>query len=200
MNRSPGIAGILSVVFPGLGHFYAGATPRGFALAGGFLAFLQGAVNHATATAIAAPALFLVWLFGIVDAIRVTEETIRARAAGEEPDVGLDRRWAIGLVVAGGIAVLSLVEQFTWLIHLWPLLLIWSGVQMLRGQPIVPDGAAFARLVNRPPEPEDPAPPPSPPLAPAPPPAAPEPDDDIEVEPDGADPGDEPPVEGARTS
>lgn len=184
MNRSPGVAGVLSVVFPGLGHFYAGATARAFALAGGFLALIQATVNHAAA--IAAPALLLVWLFGIVDAIRLTETTVRARAAGEEPDVGLDRRWAIGLVVAGAIAVLSLVEEFAWVIRLWPVLLIWVGVQMLRGQPIVPDGAAFARLVNRPAEPESPAAPPPPPPAP--------PAGDIETDATGLQP------EGGRAS
>lgn len=185
MNRSPGIAGILSVVFPGLGHFYAGATARGFALAGGFLAFLQGAVHHATN--IAAPALLLVWLFGIVDAIRVTEASVRARAAGEEPDIGFDRRWALGLVFAGTVGVLSLVEEFAWVIHLWPLALVWAGVQMLRGQPIVPDGSAFAGLVNRRPAQEAPPPPPAP-------------DEDIEIEADGADPDRGSTAEGERTS
>ena len=190
MNRSPGIAGILSVVFPGLGHLYAGATARGLALAGGFLAFLQGAVNHATA--IAAPALFLVWLFGILDATRVTEMMIRSRAEGRDPEIGLDHRWAMGLVFAGAVAVLSLVEQFAWVIHLWPLLLVWVGVQMLRGQPIVPDRAAFARLVNRPSEAAPDAPPPSPP----PPPAA---NDDIEIESPAGGAGASP-AEGEKTS
>lgn len=181
MNRSPVIAGVLSVVVPGLGHLYAGATSRGLALGAGFVALVQAATAHATGFAV--PALLLVWLFGIMDAVRVTEEIVRARAAGREPAVGLDRRWAAGLVAVGVVAVISLVEELAWALRLWPLVLVWIGVRLLQGRWVIPDGS-IGELVNsvksrnRPPDPPtdqktapDPPPaapgPPDPPTAPA---------------------------------
>ncbi len=147
MNRSPVIAGVLSVVLPGLGHLYAGASSRGVALAAAFFAFIQAATNYAGG--LAAPALPLLWVFGIVDAVRVTEEMVRARAAGRTPAVGLDDRWAAGLILAGVVATLSLFEDLAWILRLWPLLLVWAGWRMLRGEPIAPDLSGLRNLGRR---------------------------------------------------
>ncbi len=132
MNRSPGVAGVLSVVLPGLGHLYAGATARGLALAAAFVAVLQ---DELVAAAIA------VWIFGIVNAIRTTEELLRAHAEGRPAAISLDRNWAVGLIAAGVIATLAMVSELEWLLRLWPLILVWIGFQLFRGRPLIPGGS-----------------------------------------------------------
>ena len=136
MNRSPALAGVLSVLFPGLGHFYAAAPGRALALAAAFVALFQAA--NRTDAGLFVLGLLVVWLFGIVDAVRVTEETIRARAQGRAKRVGLDRRWAVGLVIVGVFATLPLIPGVSWAVRLWPIVLVWIGIQLLRGRPIVP--------------------------------------------------------------
>ncbi len=164
MKRSPGLAGVLSVVMPGLGHLYAGATARGFALAAVFFALLQATVREPGILIAGIP---VVWLFGIVDAIRVAEETVLADAAGRAPKFGLDRRWALGLVAAGVLATLALIPGIFWVLRLWPLALVWVGVQFLRGRPILPElpkslrGVPGAPTRPDPPAPDAPAPGPS---------------------------------------
>ena len=129
MNRSPGLAGVLSVLFPGLGHLYAGATARGLALAGAFIALLQEEL---------VPFVLAVWVFGIVNAIRTAEEIVRAHSEGRPPAVSLDRNWATGLMAAGVLATLALIPDLEWALRFWPLLLVWTGFRLYRGQPVIP--------------------------------------------------------------
>lgn len=129
MNRSPGLAGVLSVLFPGLGHLYAGATARALALAAAFVALIQAEI---------VPAVLAVWIFGIVNAIRTTEEIVRAPAEGRPAELSLDRNWAIGLMAAGVLAVLGLVPELEWALRLWPLALVWIGFQLFRERPVIP--------------------------------------------------------------
>ena len=129
MNRSPGLAGVLSVVFPGLGHLYAGATARGLALAGVFIALLQEEL---------VPFVLAVWIFGIVNAIRTAEEIVRAHAEGRTAALSLDRNWATGLMAAGALATLALIPDLEWALRFWPLLLVWIGFRLYRGQPVIP--------------------------------------------------------------
>ena len=132
MNRSPGLAGVLSVVFPGLGHLYAGATARGLALAGVFIALLQEEL---------VPFVLAVWIFGIVNAIRTAEEIVRAHAEGRPADVSLDRNWATGLMAAGVLATLALIPDLEWALRFWPLLLVWVGFRLYQGRPVIPGSA-----------------------------------------------------------
>ena len=132
MNRSPGLAGVLSVVFPGLGHLYAGATARGLVLAGAFIALLQEEL---------VPFVLAVWIFGIVNAIRTTEEIVRAHAEGRPAAVSLDRNWATGLMAAGVLATLALIPDLEWALRFWPLLLVWVGFRLYQGQPVIPGSA-----------------------------------------------------------
>ena len=134
MNRSPGLAGVLSVILPGLGHLYAGATARGLGLAAAFVALIQ-------AEQVVVAGVLAVWLFGIVNAIRTTEEIVRAHAEGRPPAVALDRNWAIGLIVAGVLATFGRISELEWVLRLWPLALVWVGVQLYRGQPVIPGSA-----------------------------------------------------------
>lgn len=143
MNRSPAVAGVLSVVFPGLGHLYGGATHRAVALGAVFVALLQAVVhNQGGLIVLAMPA---VWLFSIVDAIRVAEESARARTEGRTAVFRLDRNWAVALVAAGIICTLAVIPGLAFVARAWPLALVAIGIQMLRGRPVVPrfgDGAA----------------------------------------------------------
>ena len=172
MNRSPGLAGVLSVLFPGLGHLYAGARSSALALAAVFLAGIQS-VDYSGRELLVLP-LLGIWLFGILDAIRVTEEAVRARAEGRQPDLGMDRRWAVGLVLVGAAATLTLIPGLGWAVRLWPLALVWIGVQLLRGKPVLPgflnpspDGGGGGGPSGQPAAAGDPVPPvpPAPPAA-----------------------------------
>ncbi|MDE2972107.1 MAG: hypothetical protein OXU35_07350 [Acidobacteriota bacterium] len=160
MNRSPGLAGVLSVLFPGLGHLYAGATARGLALAGAFIALLQEEL---------VPFVLAVWIFGIVSAIRTAEEMVQAHAEGRPPAISLDRNWATGLMAAGALATFALIPDLEWVLRFWPLLLVWIGFRLYRGQPVIPGspGApAGASGAARPAEQPGTAPAPGPPPAP----------------------------------
>ncbi|MXX85715.1 MAG: hypothetical protein F4Y71_04595 [Acidobacteria bacterium] len=160
MNRSPGLAGVLSVVFPGLGHLYAGATARGLALAGAFIALLQEEL---------VPFVLAVWIFGIVNAIRTAEEIVRAQAEGRPAAVSLDRNWATGLMAAGVLATLALIPDLEWALRFWPLLLVWVGFRLYQGQPVIPGSAAASAGASGaapPAEAPDPAPAAGPPPAP----------------------------------
>lgn len=160
MNRSPGLAGVLSVVFPGLGHLYAGATARGLAFAGAFIALLQEELI---------PFVLAVWIFGIVNAIRTAEEIALARAEGRPAAVALDRNWATGLMAAGALATLALIPDLEWALRFWPLLLVWIGFRLYRGQPVIPGspGAPPGASGAAPPaEQPETAPAPGPPPAP----------------------------------
>ncbi len=160
MNRSPGLAGVLSVLFPGLGHLYAGATARGLALAGAFIALLQEEL---------VPFVLAVWIFGIVNAIRTAEEIVRAHAEGRPAAVSLDRHWATGLMAVGVLATLALIPDLEWALRFWPLLLVWIGFRLYQGQPVIPGSAgpaAGASGAAAPAGPPDAAPAAGPPPAP----------------------------------
>ena len=135
MKRSPVLAGVLSVVFPGLGHLYAGATARGLTLAAAFVALLHDEL---------VPFVLAVWVLGIVNAIGTAEDIGRARAEGRPAAVSLDRNWAAGLIAAGGFATLARFPELEWALRLWPLLLVWIGFRLYRGQPVIPGGPGRA--------------------------------------------------------
>ncbi len=163
MNRSPGLAGVLSVPLPGLGHLYAGATARGLALAAAFVAVFQDEL---------VPLALAIWIFGIVNAIRTTEEIVRARAEGRPASIALDRHWAIGLMGAGAVAILARISELEWVLRFWPLILVWIGLQVFRGRPLIP-GSLAASAAGSEAAPDATAPPGAAPLADVP---APQPD------------------------
>jgi hypothetical protein len=72
-KKSPGLAGVLSGLFPGLGHLYLGLYQRAFKIAGAFVGciwlttvgFMGGHLVPLLGMGIA-----FVWFFGIIDAVR----------------------------------------------------------------------------------------------------------------------------------
>ncbi|MFN2385460.1 MAG: hypothetical protein ABR576_04120 [Thermoanaerobaculia bacterium] len=83
-KKSPGLAGFLSIFFPGLGHLYLGLYQRAFTLAAAFAFSIFAA--HNGPGEFFGPVIAFVWFFGIFDAVR------QARAIN------------LGQVVEGGFA------------------------------------------------------------------------------------------------
>ena len=67
-RKSPGLAGFLSVFFPGLGHLYLGLYQRAFTLAAAF-AFGIFAASRGPGEFFG-PVIAFIWFFGILDAVR----------------------------------------------------------------------------------------------------------------------------------
>jgi hypothetical protein len=72
-KKSPGLAGVLSAIFPGLGHLYLGLYQRAFKIAGAFVVCIW-AVSSGFMGGHMAPlfgmGIAFVWFFGIIDAVR----------------------------------------------------------------------------------------------------------------------------------
>jgi hypothetical protein len=72
-KKSPGLAGVLSAIFPGLGHLYLGLYQRAFKVAAVFVGciwlitvnFMGGHMTPLFGMGIA-----FIWFFGIIDAVR----------------------------------------------------------------------------------------------------------------------------------
>ena len=72
-KKSPGLAGILSAIFPGLGHLYLGLYQRSFKVAAAFVGciwlvstgFMGGHLAPVFGMGIA-----FIWFFGIIDSVR----------------------------------------------------------------------------------------------------------------------------------
>ena len=131
--KSPGLAFLLSLLFPGMGQVYNGQPAKAL---GFFFAFASAI--YAVAEISPLPfALFIpfVYLYNIVDAWR-TGVLINNRgtaAALPEEDVAESPAWGAGLVVLG---VVFLFHNLGWLdlsrlSRLWPALLIIVGAAVL---------------------------------------------------------------------
>jgi hypothetical protein len=72
-KKSPGLAGVLSAIFPGLGHLYLGLYQRSFKIAAAFVGCIwvvsSGFMNGHLAPVFGLGIAF-VWFFGIIDAVR----------------------------------------------------------------------------------------------------------------------------------
>ena len=128
--KSPGLALLLSVLFPGAGQIYNGQPAKAFV----FFFGVFGSI-YATATVEALPYAFLipfVFIYSLIDAWR-SAVAINARAAGGaielEEDGFESPAWGAGLVAIG---TLLLLNNLGWLRlaslqRYWPLLLIAAG-------------------------------------------------------------------------
>ena len=135
LPKSPLLAVVLAVVFPGLGQIYNGQINKAFAFFGGFVVSLFGAINIDPMPF----ALFIpfVVLFGLVDAAR-SAAAINNRFLGgkaEPEDESLNSPVWGGVLVAGGL--LLLLHNLGWLDiewfkRYWPVLLIVAGLVFIR--------------------------------------------------------------------
>jgi len=132
--KSPGLAALLSLLFPGVGQVYNGQVAKAVVF---FLVFVS--CIYATAEIDPMPfALFIpfAFLFNIVDAYR-SADLINVRHAGGAPleeDTGLESPvWGATLVVLG---LVLLLNNLGWLPleslrRLWPAALIVAGAALL---------------------------------------------------------------------
>jgi hypothetical protein len=135
-KKSPGLAGVLSAIFPGLGHLYLGLYQRAFKIAGAFVVciwlvsvgFMGGHMAPLFGLGIA-----FVWFFGIIDAVRqakainsgyidagglAASEATALRRRASESMAGLT--WGVILV---GIGALWLLDRYV------PLDAFWAAVE-----------------------------------------------------------------------
>jgi hypothetical protein len=131
--KSPGLAFLLSLLFPGMGQIYNGQPAKAL---GFFFAFVSAI--YAVVEINPMPfALFIpfVYLYNIVDAWR-TGVVINNRgtsAALPEEDVAESPAWGAGLIILGTV---FLLHNLGWLdlsrlSRLWPALLIVVGAAVL---------------------------------------------------------------------
>jgi len=134
--KSPGLAALLSLLFPGVGQVYNGQPSKAVVF---FFVFV--AAIYATAVIDPMPFAFLIpftFMFNVVDAYR-SADAINLRHAGGEPvkddDMVESPVWGGTLVVLG---LILLMNNLGWLPidalrRLWPLALIAVGGVLLWG-------------------------------------------------------------------
>ena len=135
LPKSPLVALVLSVMFPGLGQIYNGQINKAFAFFGGFVASMFGAIHIDPMPF----ALFIpfVLLYGYVDAWK-SATAINNRFLGgkaEPEDESLNSPVWGGVLVAAGLVLL--LHNLGWLDiarfqRYWPVLLIVAGLVFIR--------------------------------------------------------------------
>jgi hypothetical protein len=137
-KKSPGLAGVLSAIFPGLGHLYLGLYQRAFKIAAAFVGciwlvtvnFMGGHLTPLFGMGIA-----FVWFFGIIDSVRQAKAINTGgyvAAGGVAPSVATVLRrtsesmagltWGVILV---GIGALWLLDRYVDLDAFWAAVEDW---------------------------------------------------------------------------
>lgn len=133
--KSPGLALLLSFLFPGIGQVYNGQPAKAFVFFAGFVASIY-AVAEISPMPYALAIPFVVF-YNLVDAYR-SAALINARGAGSPPDPREEAvespAWGATLV---GLGLLLLLNNLGWLdlarLHrYWPVVLIVAGVLFIR--------------------------------------------------------------------
>jgi len=135
-KKSPGLAGVLSAIFPGLGQLYLGLYQRAFKIAAVFVGciwlisvhFMGGRTAPLLGMGIA-----FVWFFGIIDAVRqskaINSGYVEAgglaspeRVVRKAPESAASLTWGVILV---GIGALWLLDRFADLDAFWAIVEDW---------------------------------------------------------------------------
>ena len=135
-KKSPALAGVLSGIFPGLGHLYLGLYQRSFKVAGAFVGsiwivssgFMSGHLNPIFGLAIA-----FTWFFGIIDSVRqakaINAGYVETGGLASEKALTAARRestssltWGVILV---GIGTLWLLDRYVDLDAFWAVVEDW---------------------------------------------------------------------------
>jgi hypothetical protein len=134
-KKSPGLAGILSGIFPGLGHLYLGLYQRSFRVAAAFVGsiwivstgFMNGHLNPIFGMAIA-----FIWFFGIIDAVRqakaINAGSVEAGGLASEKTLRVARESTSSLtwgVILVGIGTLWLLDRYVDLDAFWAVVEDW---------------------------------------------------------------------------
>ena len=122
-KKSPGLAGILSGIFPGLGHLYLGLYQRSFKVAAAFVGciwIVSTGFMNGHLTPIFGMGIAFIWFFGIIDAVRqakaINSGYVEAGGLASEKTLTAARRestssltWGVILV---GIGSLWLLDRY----------------------------------------------------------------------------------------
>jgi hypothetical protein len=136
-KKSPGLAGVLSAIFPGLGQLYLGLYQRAFKVAGAFVLCIW-AVSGGFMGGHMAPLFGLgiafIWFFGIIDAVRQAKAINSGYvgtggfAASESTVLRPMRESMAGLtwgVILVGIGALWLLDRYVDLDAFWAAVEDW---------------------------------------------------------------------------
>lgn len=135
-KKSPGLAGILSAIFPGLGQLYLGLYQRAFKIAASFAGciwIVSADAFHGNLTPIFGMGIAFIWFFGIIDAVRqakaINTGTVDAGGLAASERVARVKRestasltWGVILV---GIGTLWLIDRYVDLDWFWAMVEDW---------------------------------------------------------------------------
>jgi hypothetical protein len=135
-KKSPGLAGILSGIFPGLGHLYLGLYQRSFKVAAAFVGciwIVSTGFMNGHLTPIFGMGIAFIWFFGIIDAVRqakaINAGYVEAGGLASEKTLVAARRestssltWGVILV---GIGSLWLLDRYADLDAFWAVVEDW---------------------------------------------------------------------------
>ena len=134
-KKSPGLAGILSGIFPGLGHLYLGLYQRSFKVAAAFVGSIwittTGFMNGHL-TPIFGMAIAFTWFFGIIDSVRqakaINAGHVEAGGLASEKALRIAREGTSSLtwgVILVGIGTLWLLDRYVDLDAFWAVVEDW---------------------------------------------------------------------------
>lgn len=135
-KKSPGLAGILSGIFPGLGHLYLGLYQRSFKVAAAFVGciwIVSTGFMNGHLTPIFGMGIAFIWFFGIIDSVRqakaINSGYVEAGGIASEKTLATARRestssltWGVILV---GIGSLWLLDRYADLDAFWAVVEDW---------------------------------------------------------------------------
>jgi hypothetical protein len=135
-KKSPGLAGILSGIFPGLGHLYLGLYQRSFKVAAAFVGciwIVSTGFMNGHLTPIFGMGIAFIWFFGIIDAVRqakaINSGYVEAGGLASEKTLSAARRestssltWGVILV---GMGTLWLLDRYADLDAFWAVVEDW---------------------------------------------------------------------------
>jgi hypothetical protein len=136
-KKSPGLAGILSAIFPGLGQLYLGLYQRAFKIAAAFAGciWLVTATDrfHGNVAPLFGLGIAFTWFFGIIDAVRQAKAINAGYVdvgglAASERMVRVKRESTAGLtwgVILVGIGTLWLIDRYVDLDWFWAAVEDW---------------------------------------------------------------------------
>ena len=136
-KKSPGLAGILSAIFPGLGQLYLGLYQRAFKIAAAFAGciWLVTATDrfHGNIAPLFGLGIAFTWFFGIIDAVRQAKAINSGYVdvgglAASEGVVRVKRESTAGLtwgVILVGIGTLWLIDRYVDLDWFWAAVEDW---------------------------------------------------------------------------
>jgi len=134
-KKSPGLAGILSAIFPGLGQLYLGLYQRAFKIAAAFAGciwIVSAGMFNGHLTPVFGMGIAFIWFFGIIDAVRQSKAInagyVDAGGLEASERVRVKRESTASLtwgVILVGIGTLWLIDRYVDLDWFWAMVEDW---------------------------------------------------------------------------